>query len=158
MTKRGTEAVAVQSPSVSYGGTGEGRVISRAQSDTGLGLLEVVVAMALLTLLAIAALPLVAAALSQASRNATVTSATELVEQQLSAARSYSTCAALDGYANPAITPAPPVDAGRGVQLQPVRSVTCPSSYPGTAVFTASVTGGGKTLATATTRIFVSAP
>lgn len=114
--------------------------------------------MFVLALIAVTVLPVIAASLGQSNRAAIVTSATELVEQQLSAARSYSTCAALDGYANPTITPAPAVDAGRGVQLQPVRSVTCPSTYPGTAVFTASVTRGGKSLATATTRIFVSAP
>jgi type II secretory pathway pseudopilin PulG len=124
-------------------------------ADSGIGIVEIVIAMFLLALLAVATLPLFVSVLKLSAGNSSITTATQLVDEQLTQARSQTaTCAALAAFAATATTP---VTDGTGKSLVPTRTVTCPSSYPGTARFTATVTASGTTLATATTLIYVSA-
>ena len=128
----------------------------RGTGDTGMGLIEVVIAMFLLALLAMAALPLLIGTLKLSAGNSSVTTATQLVEEQLAQARAQTaTCGGLTAFAASTV---PTVTDGTGAVLQPARVVTCPAAYPGTARFVATVTnGGGTVVASATTLIYVSA-
>ena len=128
----------------------------RETGDEGMGLIEIVIAMFLLALLAMAALPLLIGTLQLSAGNSSVTTATQLVEEQLAQARSQTaTCGGLTAFAASTV---PPVTDGTGALLQPTRTVTCPASYPGTARFVATVTRGTTVVASATTLIYVSAP
>ncbi|MHB1171414.1 MAG: type IV pilus modification PilV family protein [Lacisediminihabitans sp.] len=126
--------------------------------DNGLGLIEIVISMFLLALLAVTFLPLIIQSLSLTRSNVTLATSTQLVSQQLDLARAQeSTCEALTAFASTAV---PTTTDQRGVVLQPQRAATCPSTYPGTAGFTASVVQSGSTLviSSATTLIYVSEP
>jgi len=124
-------------------------------ADSGIGIVEIVIAMFLLALLAAGTAPLLVGALRLSAGNSTITTATQLVEEQLSQARSQTaTCSALTAFAT---TATPAVTDGAGKSLATTRTASCPASYPGTARFTATVKAGGATIATATTLVFVSA-
>lgn len=128
------------------------------ESDAGFSMIEVVVAMFVLMIFALALIPAFITGLRATASNTTLATASQLVGQQIDDARSRTaTCAALQAYQAEAI--APVVDA-RGVSLQPKRTpVTCPASYPGTVTVkvTVSQTGSSTVLASATTYIFVTA-
>jgi type II secretory pathway pseudopilin PulG len=124
-------------------------------ADSGIGIVEIVIAMFLLALLAVATLPLFVSTLTLTSGDSTVTTATQLVDEQLTLARSQTaTCGALTTFAGTAVAA---TTDGTGKALTTTRSVTCPASYPGTARFTATVKAGLSTKASATTLIYVSA-
>ena len=129
------------------------------EDDDGFTLIEVVVAMFLLTILALGLIPSLVGALKASAQNSTIATASQLVGQQLDDARSRAaTCGALQAYKIETI--APVVDA-RGVSLQSKRSsVVCPPTYPGVATVSVYVTKSGKTaqLASATTYILVTSP
>jgi hypothetical protein len=111
--------------------------------------------MFLLALLATTSLPLFVSALKLSAGDSTVTTATQLVDEQLTQARAQTaTCGALTALAATAV---PNVTDGAGKSLTTSRTVTCPASYPGTARFTATVRAGASVVATATTLIYVSA-
>src|SRR3954451_5556957 len=125
-------------------------------TDQGFGLIEIVVAMMILALLSIAALPLLVGGIRLAARDSTITTATGMVGEQMTLARAQgSTCSALTTYAALA---APSVTDGAGRVLSAAKTVTCPAAYPGTARFTVTVTAAGSatTVATASTLIYVS--
>lgn len=127
----------------------------RGTGDSGMGLVEIVIAMFLLALLATAALPVLIGALRLSAGNSSVTTATQLVEEQLAGARAQTaTCGGLTAFAASTV---PSVTDGTGAVLQPVRTITCPAAYPGTARFVATVTRGSTVVATATTLVYVSA-
>jgi type II secretory pathway pseudopilin PulG len=124
-------------------------------ADSGIGIVEIVIAMFLLALLATATLPLFVSTLKLSAGNSSITTATQLVEEQLTQARAQTaTCSALTAFAGTATTP---VTDGAGKSLATTRTVTCPSSYPGTARFTATVRAAGAVAASATTLVYVSA-
>jgi type II secretory pathway pseudopilin PulG len=124
-------------------------------ADSGIGIVEIVIAMFLLALLAAGTAPLLVGALRLTAGNSTVTTATQLVEEQLTQARSQTaTCSALTAFAATAMAT---VTDGAGKSLATTRTVSCPASYPGTARFTATVRTSGTDVATATTLVFVSA-
>lgn len=131
--------------------------------ETGIGLVEVVVAMFVLGILSICLLPLLIQGTAQAARTAAIASASQLANSQIVLARKQAaTCAAVTA------TPAVPVGAAavyRGVPLALSNTVgACPTApaptatSPGTMSFTVTVirSDTGATLATATTLIFVS--
>jgi prepilin-type N-terminal cleavage/methylation domain-containing protein len=134
---------------------------SRA-NDEGFTLIEIVVAMFILALVAVALLPLLINGTKQAAQSAAVASATQIVNAQLSYARAAGpTCSAILTAASPAVGNK---SSYRGVPLQLAYSVgACPTTpaptatTPGTIQVTATVTrtDTGKTLATATTLIYV---
>lgn len=101
-------------------------------TDEGLGLVEIIVAMFLLALLSVAFLPLLLNALQQSIRNATISTATQVLNEQLDALlASEPTCAAVTAFE--AAAPGPTTDR-RGVVYQATRSVPdCASlTFPAT--------------------------
>lgn len=100
--------------------------------DRGIGLVEIVVAMFLLALLSIAFLPLLINSLQQAIRNATVATATQVLNEQLDALLATEpTCAAVTAFES--AVPGPTPDR-RGVVYLATRSVPdCASlTFPAT--------------------------
>ena len=93
----------------------------RHQDDRGLGLVEIVVAMFLLALLSVAFLPLLINSLQQTIRNATISTATQVLNEQLDALlAAQPTCAAITAFES--AVPGPTTDR-RGVVYQATRSV-----------------------------------
>jgi Tfp pilus assembly protein PilV len=126
-------------------------------NDRGFGMSEVVIAMFMLALLALALLPLLISSAQLSSRNVTLTTATQLVSEQMDVVRALApTCATVTTFANETVgllTTDP-----RGTILGVDRtSQACPSKYPGLIEFTAQVRvqGSPQVLAEATTRIYL---
>jgi len=131
-------------------------ISKRGSSDEGgFGIVEIVVSMFLIAILAIAFLPLLIQSLRISAVNATMATATQLVDRELEQFRNVApTCAALTALVN---TPVDSVDEPRG-ELQPGRSMgTCPTTFPGTVTVTTWVTRSGETdrVSEAATRILV---
>jgi type II secretory pathway pseudopilin PulG len=130
---------------------------SPALSEDGFGIVEIVVSMFLLGILAIAFLPLLIQSLKISSTNATIATATQLVDRDLELFREQPpTCEDLTDFA---ALPVAAVNDPRG-QLQPHRSAgACPATYPGTVIVTTWVMRSGESgrLAEAATRILVTA-
>ncbi|WP_150307836.1 type IV pilus modification PilV family protein [Planctomonas psychrotolerans] len=124
--------------------------------DAGFGMIEIVVSMFLLGILAIAFLPLLVTSMTTTATNTSFASASQLVGQQLDAARALGpTCAAVQAFDD--TLPAPTTDP-RGVEYQPRRAVSpCPSSFPGTVPVRVWVTevGDTRSLSEAVTLVFV---
>ena len=127
----------------------------RSSREAGFGMIEIVVSMLLLSLLAIAFLPMLITSLRVSVSSTTVASATQLVATQMDSIRSLGAkCGPLATYAG---APKPVFDpSGRGLQPH-FDTITCPSNYPTTVKVRVFVTevSTGKTLADATTSIFV---
>lgn len=122
--------------------------------EAGFGMIEIVVSMLLLSLLAIAFLPMLVTSLKVSVSNSTLASATQLVAAEMENMRSLgTTCADLADYA--AVDPA--VFDPHGRALQPHIDIVCSGEYPDTAPVRVYVTevSTGETLADATTSIFV---
>lgn len=122
--------------------------------DLGFGLVEIMVSMMLLALLAVAILPTLVGSLKNSAMNATLATATGLVNQQLEDARSHvpSTCNSLaaSDYT---------VTDTRGVVLKVARTVaSCPpGGYPRAISVTVAVTrvDTGAAVSSAGTLVFV---
>lgn len=109
------------------------------QDETGLGLVEIVIAMFLLALLAVAFLPLLVASLEASVRNEAAIRANNLLASQLDSVGSTErTCQGLQAWAS---SPPPPVFDDRDAEYRVVRSVAgCPSAdFPGLATVTLTV-------------------
>jgi len=65
-------------------------------SEQGIGLIEIIISMLLLAILATALVPVLLSGLKQASSSATLASATQLANDELERARSWSNCDDLD--------------------------------------------------------------
>ena len=119
--------------------------------DDGLGLIEVVVAMLVLAILAIAMVPLLMQGLIQSKNNATIASATQFVDAELDTAGAMSACGSIaSGTVNKTDS--------RGVALTLIRTRgTCPTTYPGTVSYTVTAVRAdtGAVLVTASTLIYV---
>lgn len=130
--------------------------------DDGIGLIEIVVAMFMLGLIAVAAVPLLITGLQASAKNSAITTATGMLTEQMTLARAAFAdpknpkCSELTAFV--AQTPAT-IGDGAGDVLAATDTVVCPSTYPGTASYTVSVgpSGSSTILATASTLIFVSA-
>ena len=113
--------------------------------------------MFLLGVLAIALLPLLISSAQLSSKNVTLATATQLVNEQMDVARQLGkNCAVITTHANETIglLNTDP----RGTVLAMTRLVgACPASFPGTIDYTAQVhiQGSAVILAQATTRIYV---
>jgi len=121
----------------------------RAASDEGFGLIEIVVAMLILAVLSLSALPVLIGSMRLTALDSSVTTATGMVSEQMTLARAQTaTCAALTTFAAVAV---PTVTDGAVA-----KTITCPATYPDTVTFTVKVTvsGSGNTVATATTLIY----
>ena len=134
---------------------------NKNDDEAGFGLVEIVVALFMLGVLAVAFLPLLIQGLKLSADNATRATATQILHDRLEAARLQSTsCAAitiaLDG------TVISEVKDPRGITFQVITDVkTCPTgaALPGTVAVSVEVRRtddlGGTPLAQATTLIFV---
>jgi prepilin-type N-terminal cleavage/methylation domain-containing protein len=126
-----------------------------ADSDPGargFGLIEIVISMFLLALLAMAFLPVLAQGLKQSAANATLVTATQLVQQSIEGAKSQTTCTAI-------LAATSTVSDARGISVTIARTVgECPLiGYPTTVPVTVAVTRNdtGAVLSTAKTLVFV---
>ncbi len=126
-------------------------------SQDGFGIAEVLVAMFILGLIAIAIIPTLVQGLRLSMTNSTIATATQLANQQVEQVRAVTSC----GGVLPTTTTA----NVQGVPLQATRTVgtTCPvatASYPTTVRITVSVkrTDTNAVLATANSLIFVTGP
>ncbi|MFN3707730.1 prepilin-type N-terminal cleavage/methylation domain-containing protein [Microcella sp.] len=108
--------------------------------DRGFGLVEVVVSMFLLTLLAVAFLPLLIESLRITVRNATIATATQVLSEQLDTVQVVDrTCAAYAAWAAQSVAP---ITDERQSNYRATRSVTgcAPSmTFPATVTVTVSV-------------------
>ena len=133
-------------------------------NERGFGIIEIVIAMFLLGLLAISFAPILVNTLKFTARNTTIATATQIVNQQIEAARAVRSSTATAPSCNDIkqfllVTPAPVVDP-RGVTLHPAWDVfaACTASVaPGYVRVRVSVTQSGYTspTASAATLIFV---
>ncbi|MEN2736632.1 prepilin-type N-terminal cleavage/methylation domain-containing protein [Microbacterium sp. X-17] len=129
------------------------------RDDSGFTLIEVMVAMLLLVVVALALVPAFVSQMRATSTNTTIATASQLAGQQIDDAQSRAaTCAALQSYQTETV---PAVVDGRGVSLQPHRIVTlpCPASYPSTIQVKVTVTlsGSSSVIASVTTLVLVKA-
>jgi len=125
-----------------------------------MGLVEVIVALFILAILAVAFLPILIQGVKLSSVNATRASAGQLVNEQLEMARTLGkNCSAIEAFATPTPSNVSSSD-GRDVSLVVDRVIgACPATYPGTVRVAATVTrfDTGEALAEATALIFVEA-
>ena len=126
-------------------------------NDEGISLIEVIVAMMLLAILAVAFLPVLIQGLQTAAVNSTRATASQLVNLQIETARSQGgDCSLITDLEFAAVSNV--VDK-RGVTLVTTRDAgLCPGVFPGTLSYSVTVTrqDTGAVLATATTLIYVS--
>ncbi len=134
----------------------------RILSESGFGVIEVVVSMFLLAILSVAFMPLLINSWKDAARNTTIATATQIVNQQIEGARavrsSASTAPSCNDVTQYLQVTLPPVIDPRGVTLVPQwDATTCPSSYPGVVRARVSVmrSGSSTPIASAVTLIFV---
>lgn len=126
-------------------------------ADAGFTLIEVVVAMFVLAIFALALIPAFITGFRATATNTTLATANQVVATQIDAAQTLSkpTCDALQGYQVQTVLPV--VDQ-RGVSLQAVRlPITCPATYPGIAKVTVQVhvTGNATVISSATTYVLL---
>lgn len=135
------------------------RITERLRSDDrGLGLVEIVVAMFLLAILALALAPLLIQGMKATVRNATLAAATQLANESISLAQAASPdCNAVLATA---ADPRPPLVDARGVELV-ATTVTgaCPAGGTGTVSVSVTVVrqDTDETVAEASTLVFVQA-
>ncbi|UJP10274.1 prepilin-type N-terminal cleavage/methylation domain-containing protein [Microbacterium sp. KUDC0406] len=129
--------------------------------DDGLGIIEVVIAMFLFMLIAVAVLPLTMQAVASSAQNRDLLAATSFAKQQLTTIQAgypatpgstSGSCAALR-----ALQTAPPaVDAANDFRAQVTVGV-CPGAYPASVPVRVTVTHDGDTVTSVTTRVRVGA-
>ncbi len=130
--------------------------IRHARDDeAGFGLIEIVVSMFILALLAVAFLPLLVQGLKTSAANATLATATQLVNQKMESASAVSTCTGVTAIAGVSSLTDP-----RGVTIQVTTTVAaCPTGGTTGTVKVSSVavrTDTGATLVTGSTLVLVS--
>lgn len=105
------------------------------QEDTeqdGFGIVEVLVAMALLMVISLAMLPIFISSLKQAGTNISLTTATQVVSQEMDKARMNlaPTCAAVQGHASEVVGLFQEDPRGIVLDIHRDASDTCPTYYP----------------------------
>ncbi len=139
-----------------------GRLGNLRRSESGFGVIEVVVSMFLLALLSVSFIPLLINSWKVTAMNTTIATATQIANQQIEGARAVRSSTATAPSCNDItqflqVTLAPVIDP-RGVTLVPQwNTTTCPSSYPGVVRAQISVMrlGNPTPIASAVTLIFV---
>ena len=130
-----------------------------ARDNHGFGLVEVIVAMALLMVVALAMLPVFVAALNLSKGNVAVATATQVVSEQMDLAHNLpASCVAVQTFRDEVLGRL--VEDPRGVVLVITMDTDpgCPTSYPSAYRLTVSVAELGKpsdVIATAETRIMI---
>lgn len=129
------------------------RIAERFRSDHGFGLVEITISMAMLAALAVMFLPVLIQGLKQAAANATLATATQLVNEQIRLAQNASPyCSDVANLAGVASATDP-----RDIPLQTTTTVgACPGGV-GTVDVTVAVvrTDTGQTLTSAQTLVLV---
>ena len=123
----------------------------RSADAAGFSLVEVIIAMFLLGIIAVAILPALWQGLVISSQQSSTATATRYMNSLVEQARDNHTCAylgSIKGFA--------PVTDGRGVELTTSNSSVTGCSTGSTATLTVVVEGGGKVLAKTTALILVS--
>jgi len=126
--------------------------------DRGFGLVEVIVAMALLLIVAISMLPVFINTLNLSKENVSVTTATQLVSEQMDQARSISpSCLAVNTFRDETLGRTVPDPRGVVLIVTMSTDAACPTSYPTTYRLTVTVKeqGGNVILAEAETQIMI---
>jgi prepilin-type N-terminal cleavage/methylation domain-containing protein len=128
--------------------------------DEGFGLVEILVAMGLLSVIALSMLPIFISTLRLSSNNVSLTTATQLVSEQMDVARALApTCSAVQAYAGETVGMFIEDPKGNVLQIHRSAPATCPVSYPAAFAFTAWVTRVDDTtntvIATSETRIYI---
>lgn len=115
------------------------RAVARlVDGERGLSLVEIIIAMFLLAILSVAFLPLLISSLQLSIRNATISTATQLLSEQLDElVATPPTCADLQAYGG--VSPATVTDR-RGVEYRPLRDVPACSTLTYPAVVTVVLT------------------
>lgn len=125
-------------------------------TDEGFTLVEVLIAMLLLAILALAILPSLVGILKASVRNVNVATATQMVNQNLTDARTIgTTCAAIQSYGAAVVST---VTDTRGVTFSTTRTVSaCPTTYPATVKVSVTVmsTNSLQAVATGSTLVIV---
>jgi prepilin-type N-terminal cleavage/methylation domain-containing protein len=126
------------------------------KTDEGFTLIEVLIAMLLLAILALAILPSLTGILKASVRNVNVATATQMVNQNLTDARTIgTTCAAIQSYGAAVVAT---VTDTRGVTFSTTRTVSaCPATYPATVKVSVTVmsTNSLQAVATGSTLVIV---
>jgi len=125
----------------------------------GYSLVEVIIAMFMLSVLAVAILPLIIGATQLSVTNRDITAATAFANAQLSPVRdafplnalTQATCAAVQAHATSDVPGPEGLDADIVVG-------NCPASYPGTVTVDVYVSNGATQVVHLPTRILVAAP
>lgn len=127
-------------------------ILRPADDESGFGLVEIVVSMFMLAILALAFLPLLINGLKTSAANATLATATQLVNEQMQDASAASTCSAVTSLAGVQSTTDP-----RNVTIQLTTTVAACPTGTGTVrvVATAVRTDTGATLASGSTLVFL---
>jgi prepilin-type N-terminal cleavage/methylation domain len=129
------------------------RLVERLRSDSGFGLIEIVVSMFLLAILAMLFLPLLIQGLKQSAANTTLATGTQLVNERLRTAQGASPlCSAVS-----ALTGSSDHVDPRGVVIRLTTTVgTCPVGRGTVSVSVSAVrTDTSQTLTTASTLVLV---
>ncbi len=139
-----------------------GRFDTVKVSEEGFGIIEVVISLFLLSILSVSFIPLLVNSIKTTGKNTTITTATQIVNQEIEGARAVRSptatmpsCLDLTNFLN--VTLASVTDP-RGVTLLPRWDPTvCPATYPGVVRARISVTrsGSATSVAQAVTFIYV---
>lgn len=136
--------------------------LSIFEREDGFSLMEIIISMFLLSLLSIAFIPLLVNSIENTSKNTTIATATQVVNQEIEGARAvrsptFTAPSCYDVTQFMQVTLASVTDP-RGVVLLPQWDATmCPGSYPGVVRARVSVTRSGQSnpVAQAITLIYV---
>jgi len=133
--------------------------VDEVGTESGFGLIEIVVSMFILALLSLSFLPLLITALKASVTNATLATGTQLINQQLELANQTTTttptCAAVTAFVGVSLASIGTLTDRNGNVLQPHRqlitsaatnSAGCPLTYPGTVKVRIWVTKPGSTV------------
>lgn len=129
--------------------------LRRTANSDGFGIIEIVVAMFLLAIVAVAIIPILVQGLRLSVQNTVIASATQLANLQIEQVRGLTSCGSVTAATN--------TSSVQGVPLKAVRTIgtTCPASgYPITVKVSITVTRTDTSvvLATANTLVFVAGP
>jgi prepilin-type N-terminal cleavage/methylation domain-containing protein len=125
--------------------------------QSGFGLVELIVAVAILVIISLSLVPVLANGVKQSAANTTLATASQIANQMIElAAAQPTTCSTFNTYG--ILSSQTTVDP-RGVTLVATNSVAaCPTGFPSSRVFTTTVTrqDTGAVLVSASTRVYVS--
>jgi prepilin-type N-terminal cleavage/methylation domain-containing protein len=130
------------------------------EHDAGLGLIEVIVALMILAVLAVALLPVLSSAADESSTNIARSTASQLTSKELNTVRAIdTTCAALHSHGSDPLGLLWTDPRGTILQIHRVAQTACPGTYPALMDYRVYVTEQGQTqvLSDVSTKVYISA-